>query len=76
MLSRLGRDLPLARSLVDGQDIEWAAQPSMQSGTAENINIIFVSFMQRFMAVCVKELFVFLQQKSVTAERLKGALKK
>ena len=36
-LSRLGRDLPLQRSLVGGQDSKWAAQPSMQSGTAENI---------------------------------------
>jgi hypothetical protein len=38
----------------------------------EYILKIFVSFMQWFLAVCVKELFVFLQQKFTTAERLKG----
>ena len=75
LLIRLGRHLPLARGLVDGRDIEWAAQPSMQSGTAENIFLkIFVSFMQWFMAVCVKELFVFLPLRSIAAERLKGIL--
>ena len=37
----------------------------------EYINI-FVSFMQKFMAVCVKELFVFLSPHA--AERLKGVL--
>lgn len=75
VLSRFGRHLPLARSLVDGRDVEWAAQPSMQSGTAENIFLNLRLFYAMVYGCLRKGAFCFFTAKSVTAERLKGALK-